>query len=159
RQPAQELPGGVRRPHHERGRPGGAGADRRAARHPRRAGLHGRAPPPEAVRLVLQQERLRHRPRRAVRQRHPRLAALAGRPGTAGHDGPVSLYRLSVGLFLLCGFLLLTFGCAVVAAPVTLPLTYLAVRRHPSRPFRWVAGVLAGLTTVEVAWAVVYVLD
>jgi hypothetical protein len=71
----------------------------------------------------------------------------------------VSLYRLSVGLFLLCGFLLLTFGGAVVAAPVTLPLAYLAVRRHPSRPFRWTGGVLAGLTTVEVAWAVVYVLD
>jgi hypothetical protein len=71
----------------------------------------------------------------------------------------VSLYRLSVGLFLLCGLLLLTWGGAVVAAPVTLPLSYLAVRRHPSRPFRWVGGVLAGLTTVEVAWALVYVLD
>ena len=71
----------------------------------------------------------------------------------------MSLYRLSVGLFLLCGLLLLSYGGAVIAGPVTLPLTYLAVRRHPTRPFRWVGGVLAGLTTVEVAWAVVYVLD
>jgi len=71
----------------------------------------------------------------------------------------VSLYRLSVGLFLLCGLLLLTYGGAVIAGPVTLPLTYLAVRRHPTRPFRWVGGALAGLTTVEVAWALVYVFD
>jgi 4-hydroxybenzoate polyprenyltransferase len=71
----------------------------------------------------------------------------------------VSLHRLSIGLFLLCGLLLLTWGGAVAAGPVTLPLTYLAVRRHPTRPFRWVGGVLAGLTMVEVAWAVVYVLD
>lgn len=69
------------------------------------------------------------------------------------------LTRLSVGLFLLSGLLLLTYGGQVVAAPLTLPLMYLAVRRHPTAPFRWIGGVLAGLTTVEVAWAVVYVFD
>lgn len=67
--------------------------------------------------------------------------------------------RLGVGLFLLTGFLLLTMGGAVVAAPVTLPLLYVVVRRHPTRPFRWVGGVLGGLTAVELAWAVVYFLQ
>lgn len=71
----------------------------------------------------------------------------------------MTLTRLSVGLFLLAAFLLLTWGGAVAAAPVTLPLLYLAVRRHPTAPFRWAGGVLAGLTTVELAWAVVYVVD
>lgn len=69
------------------------------------------------------------------------------------------LTRLSVGLFLLSGLLLLTMGGAVVAAPLTVPLMYVAVRRHPTAAFRWVGGVLAGLTTVELAWAVVYVVD
>ena len=71
----------------------------------------------------------------------------------------MTLTRSSIGLFLLAGFLLMTWGGAVAAAPATLPLMYLAVRRHPTAPFRWVGGVLAGLTTVEVAWAVVYVVD
>jgi 4-hydroxybenzoate polyprenyltransferase len=71
----------------------------------------------------------------------------------------VTLTRLSVGLFLLGALLLMTYGGAVVAAPLTLPLMYLAVRRHPTAPFRWVGGVLAGLTMVEVAWAAVYLVD
>jgi hypothetical protein len=33
------------------------------------------------------------------------------------------------------------------------------VRRHPSAGFRWAGGVLAGLTTVELTWAVVYFID
>ena len=68
------------------------------------------------------------------------------------------LTRLSVGLFLLSGLLLLTMGGAVFAAPVTVPLMYLAVRRHPTAPFRWFAGVLAGLTTVALGWSGVYLL-
>ena len=64
--------------------------------------------------------------------------------------------RLSVGLFVVGGFLLLSMGGAVFAAPLTLPLMYLAARRHPTRPFRWAGGVVGGLTTVELAWAVVY---
>jgi 4-hydroxybenzoate polyprenyltransferase len=71
----------------------------------------------------------------------------------------VTLTRWSIVLFLLCAFLLATWGGAVAAGPVTLPLLYLAVRRHPTAAFRWVGGVLAGLTTVEVAWVVVYVVD
>lgn len=72
------------------------------------------------------------------------------------HHDRVRTSRLSVGLFLLSGFLLMSMGGAVVAAPVTLPLMYLAVRRHPTAAFRWAGGVLAALTTVELVWAVVY---
>lgn len=63
---------------------------------------------------------------------------------------------LGVALFVVSAFLLLTMGGAVFAAPVTLPLLYVAVRLHPTAAFRWTGGVLAGLTTVEVVWAVVY---
>ncbi len=63
-----------------------------------------------------------------------------------------------MGLFIVAGLLLASMGGAVFAAPVTLPLMYLAVRHHPTGPFRWVGGLIAALTTVELAWAVVYVL-
>lgn len=62
----------------------------------------------------------------------------------------------SIALFVVCGVLLMSFGGAVIAAPVTLPLLSLAVRRHPTAGFRWTGGVLAGLTTVELVWALVY---
>jgi energy-converting hydrogenase Eha subunit G len=67
--------------------------------------------------------------------------------------------RLSVALFVLSGFLLMSMGGAVVAAPLTLPLLYLAARRHPTRAFRWAAGIIGGLTAVELAWALVYFVD
>jgi len=68
----------------------------------------------------------------------------------------VTVARLGVVLFVVSGVLLLSFGGAVVAAPVTLPLLALVVHRHPARAFRWAGGVLGGLTVVELAWAVVY---
>ena len=77
----------------------------------------------------------------------------------AGHHGEVTVRWLGVALFVACGFLLMTMGGAVFAAPVTLPLLYVVVRLHPTAPFRWVGGVLAGLTTVEVVWALVYLAD
>lgn len=64
--------------------------------------------------------------------------------------------RLGVVVFVVGGVLLLSYGGAVFAAPLTLPLMGLAVRRHPTRAFRWAGGVLGGLTVVEVAWAIVY---
>ncbi len=70
--------------------------------------------------------------------------------------GSVGVDNLAVGLFIVAGFLLASMGGAVFAAPVTLPLMYLAVRHHPTGPFRWAGGVIAALTTVELAWAVVY---
>jgi hypothetical protein len=47
-------------------------------------------------------------------------------------------------------------GGAIVAAPVTLPLLYVALRRPLSRRLRATAVVVAGLTAAEVAWAVTY---
>ena len=65
--------------------------------------------------------------------------------------------RLTVVLFVVCGVLLLSMGGAIFAAPLSLPLLYLGVRRHPTPAFRWTGGVLAALTAGEAAWAVVYV--
>jgi hypothetical protein len=58
--------------------------------------------------------------------------------------------------FLITGFLLLSMGGAIVAAPVTVPLMYLAASRHPTRSFRAAAMALSGLTIAEVVWAVTY---
>ncbi len=55
-------------------------------------------------------------------------------------------------------FLLLSMGGAIVAAPVTVPLLMLALRRGAiSGRLRMAAAVVGGLTVVEVAWAVTYV--
>jgi hypothetical protein len=51
--------------------------------------------------------------------------------------------------FLITGFLLLSMGGAIVAAPVTVPLMYLAASRHPTRSFRAAAMALSGLTIAE----------
>ncbi len=67
--------------------------------------------------------------------------------------------RLSVALFVVSGLLLMSYGGAVLAAPVTLPLMYLAVHRHPTPAFRWAGGVIAGLTAVEVTWVLVYLVE
>ena len=54
-------------------------------------------------------------------------------------------------------FLLLSMGGAVVAAPLTLPLLYLAVRGDGiSSRLRVAAVVIAALTVAEVAWAATY---
>jgi hypothetical protein len=60
-------------------------------------------------------------------------------------------------VFVASGFLLLTMGGAIVAAPVTLSLMFLAARRHPTRGFRLAAAVLGGLTAAEAFWALAYV--
>ena len=53
--------------------------------------------------------------------------------------------------------LLLSMGGAIVAAPVTLPLLYLAVRTGRLGGRLWLAAVVvAALTVVEVAWAATY---
>lgn len=64
----------------------------------------------------------------------------------------------SLGLitFALAALLLLSMGGAIVAAPVTLPLMFLASRRHATRVFRLAAVVLGGLTAAEVLWALTY---
>jgi hypothetical protein len=53
--------------------------------------------------------------------------------------------------------LLLSFGGAVVAAPLTLPLLVRTGGTTTSGTIRGLAGAVAGLTAAEVAWALVYV--
>ncbi|MCA1846797.1 MAG: hypothetical protein LC792_27105 [Actinobacteria bacterium] len=53
--------------------------------------------------------------------------------------------------------LLLSMGGAIVAAPLTLPLLYLAARRDGAgRSLRAAAVVIAAFTVAEVAWAATY---
>lgn len=63
---------------------------------------------------------------------------------------------VGVATFAIAGFLLLSFGGAIAAAPVTLPLMYAASRKHPTRAFRTASAVIGGLTAAEVGWAVTY---
>ena len=62
-----------------------------------------------------------------------------------------------VVLLVVAGFLLLSMGGAIFAAPVTIPMLWVATRSTPSRAFRVAAAVVGGLTTSEVAWAALYV--
>jgi len=60
-------------------------------------------------------------------------------------------------LVAVSAFLLLSMGGAVVAAPLTLPLLYLAVRGgRVGSGLRIAAVVVAALTVAEVAWAATY---
>ena len=62
---------------------------------------------------------------------------------------------VAAGVAALAGFLLLSMGGAIVAAPVTVPLLAVAARwRGPQ--YRITAAVLAGLTLAEVGWAGTY---
>lgn len=60
-------------------------------------------------------------------------------------------------VFVLSALLLVSMGGAIFGAPVTLPLMYLGVRRHPTPLYRAIAGLLSALTFGEVVWAGVYV--
>jgi len=55
------------------------------------------------------------------------------------------------------GFLLLSMGGAIVAAPLTVPLLVRIARHHPRRAWRGCATAIAAATVAEVAWAVVYI--
>lgn len=63
---------------------------------------------------------------------------------------------IGVVTFVVAGFLLLSMGGAIVAAPITVPLMFIAASRRPTRPFRAAAVVLSSLTVAEVVWAVTY---
>jgi hypothetical protein len=65
--------------------------------------------------------------------------------------------RTGVVVFGVAAFLLLSMGGAIVAAPVTVPLMAVAVRRHPTLAFRTAGAILIALTVAEVAWALTYV--
>jgi hypothetical protein len=60
-------------------------------------------------------------------------------------------------LVAVSAFLLLSMGGAIVAAPLTLPLLYLAVRSGRLAPgLRTGAIAVAALTVAEVVWAATY---
>jgi hypothetical protein len=60
-------------------------------------------------------------------------------------------------LLAVSAFLLLSMGGAIVAAPLTLPLLYLALRGgRLGAGLRLAAVVIAALTVAEVAWATTY---
>jgi hypothetical protein len=60
-------------------------------------------------------------------------------------------------LVAVSAFLLLSMGGAIVAAPLTLPLLYLAVRgRRLASGLRLAAVLIAAMTVAEVAWAATY---
>ena len=65
----------------------------------------------------------------------------------------------TVGVIVFCvaGFLLISMGGAIIAAPLTVPLMFVVVRRHPTKSFRAAGAALVGATVAEVAWAVTYV--
>ena len=59
-------------------------------------------------------------------------------------------------LVAVCTVLLVSYGGAIVAAPVTVPLMFLAARSSSSKGFRVWTGVVVTLTVAEAAWAVTY---
>ena len=68
------------------------------------------------------------------------------------------MLKASMGwvLVAVCTVLLVSYGGAIVAAPVTVPLMFLAARSSSSKGFRVWAGVVVTLTIAEAAWAVTY---
>jgi hypothetical protein len=66
-------------------------------------------------------------------------------------------FAAGVALFCVAGFLLVSMGGAIVAAPLTVPLMFLVTHRRPTRAFRSAGAVLTGATVAEVVWALTYV--
>lgn len=64
--------------------------------------------------------------------------------------------RVDLLVVAVAGFLLLSMGGAIVAAPLTVPLLGRVARHHPRRLSRGGATAIAALTVAEVAWAIVY---
>jgi hypothetical protein len=63
---------------------------------------------------------------------------------------------VGVVTFVVAAVLLLSTGGAALAAPVTLPLMWVATAHHPTRPFRAIALLLGGFTTLEAFWVLTY---
>jgi hypothetical protein len=59
-------------------------------------------------------------------------------------------------LLVIATLLLASFGGAILAAPVTLPLLFIAARRVGSHVYRIWAGVIVALTAAECVWALTY---
>jgi hypothetical protein len=56
----------------------------------------------------------------------------------------------------VCPVLLVSYGGAIVAAPLTVPLLFLAARASSSTGYRISAGVVVVLTIAEFVWALTY---
>lgn len=66
-------------------------------------------------------------------------------------------WRLAgIVVFAVAAFLLASMGGKIVAAPITVPLMFLASRRHPTAAFRVAGVLLGGLTVAEVVWGLTY---
>jgi hypothetical protein len=82
-----------------------------------------------------------------------------------GHTAPTHHHRMLAAthrwpavLVAVAAFLLVSYGGAIVAAPATLPLLYIALRQDATgRRLRLVIVAVAALTAAEVGWAVAYV--
>jgi hypothetical protein len=62
-----------------------------------------------------------------------------------------------IAVFTIAALLLTSIGGAgIVAAPVTLPVLFVVVHAHPTRPFRVAGAVIGALTAAEASWAIVY---
>ncbi|MEY2469192.1 MAG: hypothetical protein QOF21_1890 [Actinomycetota bacterium] len=59
-------------------------------------------------------------------------------------------------VLVVAGVLLLSMGGAIDAAPITIPLLWIATRSSPSRAYRVATAIVGGLTAAEVAWAALY---
>lgn len=72
--------------------------------------------------------------------------------------GSQTVRIFGVVVFLITGVLLTSIGgLGIVAAPVTLPLLFLVVFAHPTRPFRVAGAIIGALTAAELTWGLVYV--
>lgn len=63
---------------------------------------------------------------------------------------------IGVAVFTAAALLLISYGGAIFAAPVTLPLMFLSVRRNPTTGFRVAGVVLGALTAAQLTWALTY---
>ena len=64
---------------------------------------------------------------------------------------------LTVGIFLIAIVLLISVGGeGIVTAPLMIPLLYIRVRMRPTKPFKFVGGLLAALTAAELGWGITY---
>jgi hypothetical protein len=69
-----------------------------------------------------------------------------------------STVRRGIGWTLLavCTVLLVSYGGAILAAPITVPLLFMTAGSSESIGYRVCAGIVAVLTIAETAWAVTY---
>lgn len=59
-------------------------------------------------------------------------------------------------LLFVAAFLLISFGGAIVAAPLSVPFLVWAARASSSKSYRIGAGIVVVLTMAEVVWALTY---